>query len=122
MIKLIIAVILSTTFTANARTRMEKIERLDREAYIKIYKAQVEFILEWEKNNSKFPKFSSDSEKVSFINKNLNSWSETFISSAFAAEGDGCFFGGWPSKIGANGKCRLPWQTRAYSTSLGLPE
>ncbi len=122
MIKLIIAVILSATFTANARTRMEKIERLDREAYIKIYKAQVEFILEWEKNNSKFPNFSSDSEKVSFIHKNLNSWSETFISSAFAAEGDGCFFGGWPSKIGANGKCRLPWQTRAYSKSLGLPE
>jgi len=122
MMKLILAVVLSATFTANARTRLEKIKNLDREAYIKIYKAQVEFILEWEKNNTKFPNFSSDSEKVSFIHKNLNSWSETFLSSAFAAEGAACFFGGWPSKIGANGKCRLPWQTRAYSKSLGLPE
>ncbi|TNE96677.1 MAG: hypothetical protein EP326_12910 [Deltaproteobacteria bacterium] len=88
------------------------LEEVNQEEFNLIYENVITHLKEAEQDEEFESRFSLrflSSPKFSLIN--------ILIQSGFVVSGydDLCFFGGWMSKKGGNGKCRVPWDMRRHT-------
>ncbi len=90
----------------------EVIRKADKSEFKQIYEGVLSYLDEAEKTEEFESRFS-----MNFLSSPKFSLFNILIQSGFVISGydDLCFFGGWMSKKGGNGKCRVPWKMRNHS-------
>lgn len=117
MNKILFILILCFPFLSHAGVTLKKTDKLDRLAIQKLHRAQIKFLIEWEKKNSKLPAREKYHDLYSLIERVR----DYVIADAYAQDATSmCIFGGWVSKRNSRGTCELPWQNRSFATGRGV--
>lgn len=104
-------------FLAEARVQLAPVKKLDRIAVMKVHEAQIKFLIEWEKKNSKISAPTKEEALLSY----LHQVQQFFLADAHAQAGATCLFGGWVSRRNSRGSCEAPWKHMNYASSNRAP-